>query len=235
MADRQIEVRGYLNGFYVSIHTDDSQEVERTLAAVRRAEQAPAADEGSVHVPEDVPPTEGSLPSPVAETLAEQPSPEPEPSAARTAPRRVTPALEASRKSNLICKSCGHHAASNAHREACGGAPKSPNNGGAKSPTSVGSSNGRTAPDQGEDEGSSPSPRSSEAEAPEIEAAVAAGGEHLHNYKLEPPNGPISKGTCACGATRDFANSAEGSAAIAGTTGSPAKTPWRSPQGGVPA
>lgn len=29
---------------------------------------------------------------------------------------------------------------------------------------------------------------------------------HAHHYRLEEPNGPLSLGTCPCGARRDFKN-----------------------------
>ena len=31
--------------------------------------------------------------------------------------------------------------------------------------------------------------------------------QHVHHWMVEPANGPTSRGTCECGAVRDFNNS----------------------------
>ena len=33
--------------------------------------------------------------------------------------------------------------------------------------------------------------------------------EHTHHWVVESPNGPLSKGKCACGQTREFPNSSD--------------------------
>ena len=36
-------------------------------------------------------------------------------------------------------------------------------------------------------------------------------GQHIHTWRIESPNGPVSTGTCVCGETKQFSNSSEDS------------------------
>jgi len=38
-------------------------------------------------------------------------------------------------------------------------------------------------------------------------SAEAGGGGHVHRWRIEAQGGPVSAGSCACGAVREFANS----------------------------